>query len=72
MLIKKSTVGALCLLAFAGCHDPGADVRWIDMIVPHHELAIQMAEQVLERGARPEVRDLARSIKETQLMEIAS
>lgn len=64
-------VVALAGVVLSGCHDPSEDVRWIDMIVPHHQLATRMADQVLERGSRPEVRELAGRMKEAQEMEIA-
>lgn len=49
---------------------PQNDVQYIDAIVPHHEMAIEMAEMVLEKGANAEVRALAQSIRDAQSTEI--
>jgi uncharacterized protein (DUF305 family) len=46
------------------------DVAFIDFMVPHHRMGIEMNENEIERGEREEVKDLARKDKETQLREI--
>lgn len=50
---------------------PLTDVEFIDFFVPHHEDAVMMAEQVVERGVTPDVRDLATRIVQSQSDEIA-
>jgi uncharacterized protein (DUF305 family) len=47
---------------------PG-DQRFIEMMVPHHEGAIAMADLALTRARRPEIKALARSIKVSQSRE---
>jgi uncharacterized protein (DUF305 family) len=47
------------------------DAHFIEMMIPHHEGAIEMAEVALERSNRPEVRLLAEGIIEAQSREIA-
>jgi uncharacterized protein (DUF305 family) len=47
------------------------DQRFIVMMIPHHEGAISMADLALTRARRPEIRALARSIKESQTKENA-
>ena len=51
-----------------------ADVMFSQEMIPHHQQAVEMADLALDpaRGARPEVRDLARRIKAAQTAEIAS
>jgi uncharacterized protein (DUF305 family) len=46
------------------------DQRFIDDMVPHHEMAVDMAEIVLARGKRPELRELAQAIVTAQAAEI--
>jgi len=47
------------------------DPAFIDMMIPHHEGAVRMAQIELERGENPEMRALARSIIASQEREIA-
>lgn len=53
-----------------GPKDEMFDLRFIDAMIPHHEGAIAMAEQVLERSQRPELRELATAIIAAQQAEI--
>lgn len=46
------------------------DQRFIDMMVPHHEAAIAMAEIAQSRATRDELRGLADAIVEAQAAEI--
>lgn len=50
---------------------PGNDVVFIDFFVTHHTLAIEMAQMVVERGAREDVKTLARKIIDAQQKELA-
>lgn len=70
----------------AGCPTTGVDgvgdrlvpfiadsnVEYIDAIVPHHEMALQMAQREVEAGARADVRAMAAGMVETQTAEIAA
>ena len=47
-----------------------SDRRFIDMMVPHHEGAVEMAEVALENSGREEILDLSRDIVRTQEAEI--
>ena len=51
--------------------DAPFDQRFIDMMVPHHEAAIAMAEIARERATREELRTLADEIIDAQSAEIA-
>ncbi len=46
------------------------DVRFLQLMIPHHQAAIPMAEAALERSDRPEVERLARAIAASQGAEI--
>ena len=47
-----------------------SDRRFVDMMVPHHQGAIEMAEAALENSDREEILNLARDIVRTQNTEI--
>ena len=46
------------------------DREFIDMMVPHHEGAIAMAEAELEKGENPELKKLAQAVIDAQQREI--
>ena len=46
------------------------DRAFIDMMIPHHEGAVTMAEQLLEKGEQPELRKMAQEIIDAQTKEI--
>ncbi|MEE3717979.1 DUF305 domain-containing protein [Tumidithrix elongata RA019] len=48
-----------------------ADRHFIEMMIPHHEGAVQMADLALKLSKRPEIRQLAAAIKRDQTREIA-
>ena len=47
------------------------DRHFIEMMIPHHEGAVKMADLALKLSKRPEIRQLAESIKRDQTREIA-
>lgn len=53
-----------------GAADADFDRRFIAAMIPHHQGALEMAQQVLENSDRPELRDLATNILKTQKIEI--
>jgi uncharacterized protein (DUF305 family) len=46
------------------------DIHFLQLMIPHHQAAIPMAETVLERSDRPEVERLAGAIASSQQAEI--
>ena len=46
------------------------DKQFIAMMLPHHEQAIEMADLALTRTKRPEIKQLAQTIKQDQTREI--
>lgn len=47
-----------------------ADITFAQLMIPHHEQAVQMADIALQRATSPEVTDLATQIKAAQDPEI--
>jgi uncharacterized protein (DUF305 family) len=46
------------------------DRAFIDVMIPHHQSAIVMAQVALEEGENPEIKELARNIVSAQQSEI--
>lgn len=53
-----------------GSKDARYEQRFIDMMIPHHEGAIMMAEHALKHATRPELRQMAEKIIKAQEKEI--
>jgi uncharacterized protein (DUF305 family) len=74
-LIPQTAAFALATLAATACTgisggDAPIDRAFIDMMVPHHESAIAMAEIAQQRAEHPELRQLADDIVAAQSAEI--
>lgn len=54
-----------------GPADESFDLRFIDGMVPHHEGAVVMAQEALEKSSRPEIKQLAQAIIDAQAQEIS-
>lgn len=54
-----------------GPADESYDLRFLDAMVPHHEGAVVMAKEVLQKSQRPEMKKLAKEIIQAQSKEIA-
>jgi uncharacterized protein (DUF305 family) len=54
-----------------GPKDQAFDLRFIDGMMPHHEGAIAMAKEALQKSNRPEIKQLAQNIINAQQQEIA-
>jgi uncharacterized protein (DUF305 family) len=54
-----------------GPKDANFDLRFIDGMTPHHEGAIAMAQEALQKSNRPEIKQLAQNIIDAQQAEIA-
>ena len=54
-----------------GPKDETFDLRFIDGMTPHHEGGVVMAQEVLQKSKRPEVKQLAQAIITAQEKEIA-
>ena len=54
-----------------GAADDQFDLRFINAMLPHHEGAVTMAKEALQKSDRPEVKELAQNIITSQQQEIA-
>ena len=54
-----------------GAADDQFDLRFINAMLPHHEGAVTMAKEVLEKSDRPEIKEMAQEIIASQQQEIA-
>jgi uncharacterized protein (DUF305 family) len=54
-----------------GSKDANFDLRFIDGMTPHHEGAVVMAQEALQKSQRPEIKQLAQAIIDAQQKEIA-
>ncbi|MBD3882408.1 DUF305 domain-containing protein [Phormidium tenue FACHB-886] len=54
-----------------GPKDATFDLRFIDGMVPHHQGAVVMAQEALEKSQRPEIKQLAQAIIDAQEKEIS-
>lgn len=81
-LIKKIpvlvlSVSALLVACDSRHHDnaaatsPRSDVDFIDAMIPHHEMALEMTDVVLQKGSSAEVKAMAQAMKDAQTVEIA-
>jgi uncharacterized protein (DUF305 family) len=52
-----------------GSGDPG-DVMFAQMMIPHHEQAVEMSDIALARSTDPEITELAQEIRDAQQPEI--
>lgn len=75
--MTRSLTLALALWAFAGCNAdqeapyiPGDDLAYIDMMIPHHQEALMMADQLIARGERADLKAMAARMKTDQQKEI--
>lgn len=50
---------------------PANDVEFIDQLAPHHAAMIDMADEVIARGADADVKTMAQQMKDAQNEEIA-
>jgi uncharacterized protein (DUF305 family) len=53
-----------------GSADAEFDLRFMDVMIPHHEGALTMAQDALNKSKRPEIKQLAQEILTSQQAEI--
>jgi len=73
---KRAASLLLAVFLIAACGSGGdsaasLDQQYIDMMVPHHESAVAMAELAMERSQRSELQEFAAAIIAVQSSEIA-
>lgn len=70
MPMSKEMRAQMTMSQDLGTADAEFDLRFIDAMIPHHEGALDMAKQALEKSARPEIQALAQNILSSQQQEI--
>lgn len=70
MEMSEEMKAAMMMNVDLGSADEEFDLRFLSAMIPHHEGALEMAEQALERSDRPEIQELSRNILATQQQEI--
>jgi uncharacterized protein (DUF305 family) len=46
------------------------NVMFLKMMIPHHQMAVDMSDEALSKAEHPELRDLAQNIRDEQSSEI--
>ena len=57
-------------LVAAFCAAENGDLTFIDLTIPHHEMAIAASEAALEQATHPEIKEVAQQVIEAQEREI--
>ncbi len=70
MTMFPEQIKALQMAVDLGAADAQFDQRFLDAMIPHHEGAVVMAKDVLQKSQRPEVLQLAQTIMTSQQAEI--
>ena len=52
------------------CAAENVDVAFIDLTIPHHQMAIEASRVAVEQDVHPEIRDFARRVIDAQQREI--
>ena len=76
--MKKFLVAAISLILLSGCATAEeansgfstSDINFAEMMIPHHEQAIEMSDIAFKNTTNPEVLQLAQEIKDAQAPEI--
>lgn len=63
--------GGMMMNMELGPADANFDLRFMDAMIPHHQGAVKMAQEALQKSKRPEIKKLAQSIIADQDKEIA-
>lgn len=67
----SSMKGGMMMNMDLGPADKNFDLRFMDAMTPHHQGAVKMAQEALQKSKRPEIKKLAQSIIADQDKEIA-
>ena len=46
------------------------DTMFLKMMIPHHQMAVDMSDEALSKAEHPELRELAQEIRDEQSSEI--
>jgi uncharacterized protein (DUF305 family) len=59
------------MVSMLGASDSTYDRRFIDLMIPHHVGAVQMAQDALQKATHPELKQFAQAVIDAQQKEIA-
>ncbi|NJL90521.1 MAG: DUF305 domain-containing protein [Coleofasciculaceae cyanobacterium SM2_1_6] len=71
MAMSQEQMNSMMMSGDLGAADAQFDLRFIKAMIPHHEGALVMAKDALEKSARPEIKQLAQAILSSQAGEIS-
>jgi uncharacterized protein (DUF305 family) len=70
MAMSPEQIQAMMMKGDLGAADAEFDLRFLNAMIPHHEGALVMAQDVLSKSKRPELKKLAQEILTSQEKEI--
>jgi uncharacterized protein (DUF305 family) len=70
MAMSSEQMKAMQMDMNLGTSDAEFDLRFLNAMIPHHEGALTMAQDVLSKSQRPEMKQLAENILTSQQQEI--
>jgi uncharacterized protein (DUF305 family) len=71
MPMEQGQMNSMMMSGDLGAADAQFDLRFINAMIPHHEGALVMAKDALEKSSRPEIKQLAQAILASQAGEIS-
>lgn len=71
MPMSQDQMKSMIMSMDLGAADTEFDLRFINAMIPHHEGAVTMAQDALNKSKRPEIQKLAKDIVSSQKAEIA-
>ena len=71
MTMSKSQMQDMMMKGNLGPADAQYDLRFLNAMIPHHEGAVAMSQDALNKSQRPEIKSLAQRIITNQQREIA-
>jgi uncharacterized protein (DUF305 family) len=70
MAMEPAQMKAMKMDMDLGKADEGYDLRFVQAMIPHHEAAVTMAQDLAQKTKRPELQKLAKEIIASQQIEI--
>jgi len=69
--MTKQQQQSMSMMMDLGTADPKFELRFMNAMIAHHEGAVMMAQDALQKSKRPEIKQLANEIATSQQKEIA-
>jgi uncharacterized protein (DUF305 family) len=70
MPMSDSMRSSMMMSGDLGAADEQFDLRFLNAMIPHHEGALDMANQALQKSSRAEITQMAQAILSSQQQEI--